>query len=537
MADIIHQKSYLFLHSFIFFNHLTFMFSQSIDNNEILHCLNNNKITNFTLHPSSKHHSSIHFNHLLKFSIQNLRVAKDSTPKPTAIILPESKEQVVNSVLCCRRSLMEIRIRSGGHSYEGMSSIPRGNNPFVIIDMMNMNRVIVDLESETAWVESGATLGELYSTIAAHSSYYGFPAGVWPSVGVGGHFSGGGIGVLSRKYGLSADNVLDVGLVDAEGRVFDRAKMGEEVFWAARGGGGGNWGVVYGWKVQLVHVPERVTCFSVTKQGTNHELAELIHKWQFVAPYLDDGFHISVYLTSGTTKEVYVTFKGLYLGSKIDARTIVNEHFPEMKILEQDYLEMRWINSVLYFSDLPKGSTINDLKSRSLSYKSYIKTKSDYVREHVSIKGLEGALEMLASEPKGLMLLDPYGGVMDRISNDSIAFPHRKGNLYNILYALFWQEEDEENRCLSWISGIYNYMTPYVASNPRAAYVNYIDLDLGTIDDNNGDIVEKARAWGEKYFLGHYERLVSIKNIIDPQNVFFHQQGIPPSKVQIQDEL
>ncbi|KNA07396.1 hypothetical protein SOVF_172170, partial [Spinacia oleracea] len=503
------QNPTISLQILIFFHHLTLLLSQTTDY-PILNCLTNHKITNFSLHPNSNHPSSIHYNHLLKFSLQNLRVAKESTPKPTAIILPHTKEQLSTSVLCCRRSAQEIRIRCGGHSYEGMSSIPRGNTPFVIIDMMNLNRVMVDLESETAWVEGGATLGELFSAIAVQSSYYGFPAGVGPTVGVSGHISGGGIGVMTRKYGLSADNVLDVGLIDAEGRVMGRAEMGEEVFWALRGGGGGNWGVVYGWKVQLVHVPKRVTGFSVTKQGPIHELAKLIHKWQFVAPYLDDGFHISVYITSSTRKEVYATFKGFYLGPKTEAIDIIDEQYPELKIDKEEYLEMSWIESVLYFSGLPKGSTTQDLKSRYWSNKSYFKTKSDYVREHVPIEGLEGALEIIASEPTGLMLLDPYGGIMDRISNDSIAFPHRKGNVYNILYASFWgeEEEEEEDRCLSWVRSLYDYMTPFVTSNPRAAYVNYIDLDLGTIDftvNNDDNVVEKARVWGEKYFLGNYD--------------------------------
>lgn len=533
---ILRKNPTFFLHFLIFFQNVALLLSQTIDY-PLINCFNNQNITNFTVHPSSNHPSSVHYNHLLKFSLQNLRVAKDSTPKPTAIILPETKEQLASSVLCCRRSSLGIRIRCGGHSYEGMSST--SDTPFVIIDMMNLNRVIVDLESETAWVEGGATLGELYSAIAAHSSYYGFPAGVGPTVGVSGHFSGGGIGVMSRKYGLAADNVLDVSLIDAEGQVLDRAEMGEDVFWALRGGGGGNWGAVYGWKVQLVHVPERVTCFTVTKQGPNYDLAQLLHKWQLVAPYLDDGFQISVYVTASTSKEVYVTFKGFYLGPKTKAINIVNQHYPELKISEEEYLEMSWIDSVVYFSGLPKGSTMHDLKSRYWLDKCYMKIKSDYVRDPISIEGLKGALEISALEPKGLMLLDPYGGIMDSISNDSIAFPHRKGNLYNILYGSFWGEEDEEIQCLNWTRRIYDYMTPYVASNPRTGYINYVDLDFGTIDfsDNNYNIVRKAKIWGEKYFLGNYDRLVKAKTSIDRQNVFYHQQGIPSSNIQTHDEL
>ncbi|XP_048491014.1 berberine bridge enzyme-like D-2 isoform X2 [Beta vulgaris subsp. vulgaris] len=502
-----HKNPIFFLHILIFFHQFDVLISQPT-HSPILNCLNNQKITNFTLHPTSNHHSSLHYNHLLKFSLQNLRFASESTPKPTAIIIPDTKVQLINSVLCCRRSALDIRIRCGGHSY-------------------------------AAWVEGGATLGELYSAIADHSSYYGFPGGVTPTVGVSGHFSGGGIGVMGRKYGLSADNILDADLVDPDGYVLGRAEMGEEVFWALRGGGGGNWGVVYRWKVQLVHVPKKVTCFFVTKQAPINELAKLVYKWQFVAPYMDDSFHISIYLTASTSKDVYLTFLGFYLGSKLEAIKIIDRQFSELKIRQEEYLEMSWVESVLFLSGLPKGSTTRDFKSRYWSSKSYIKTKSDYVREPVSIEGLTGALEMVALEPRGLFLLDPYGGIMDQISSDSIAFPHRKGNIYNILYALLWGEGDDEDRCLSWINRFYDYMTPFVASNPRAAYVNYIDLDLGITDfaNSNDNIVEKARAWGEKYFLGNYDRLVKAKTIIDPQNVFHHQQGIPPSNVKTHDEL
>ncbi|KAJ8444525.1 hypothetical protein Cgig2_028340 [Carnegiea gigantea] len=526
MAKLVKIPSFR-LHSFII---IVFLFDPTLSL-PLSDCLILHKISNFTLPNSSSNYA-----HFLRFSLQNLRASGERTPKPMAVILPETKEQLIHSVTCCMRSSLDIVIRWGGHSYEGLSSMPRGKNPFVIVDMMNLNGVTVDLGSETAWVEGGATLGELYYAIAEHSSSHGFPAGVGSTVGVGGHIGGGGIGVLGRKYGLSADNVLDVVLIDGLGRELSRPNLDEDVFWAVRGGGGGNWGVVYAWKVKLVEVPPRVTCFSVSKQGPNHELAQLIHEWQFVGPTLEDGFQLSVYLTASADNQPVVTFNGFYLGPKTEAIWIIKQYFPDLKIPEEEYLEMSWIESVLYFSGLPKGSTIHDLKSRHWTGKSYMKVKSDYVKKPISTEGLEGALEKVAPEPKGLVILDPYGGVMDRTSSESIPFPHRKGNLYNILYAAFWGEEEEGERCLSWVRGFYDYMTPFVSSNPRGAYVNYVDLDLGTMDSTNVNgvqfddtIVHKAKAWGKKYFLGNYDRLVKAKTIIDPQNVFSHQQGIPPS--------
>lgn len=75
--------------------------------------------------------------------------------------------------------------------------------------MNNLNQVLVDVKSETARVEEGATLGETYDSIAEESNVLGFTAGRCPTVGVGGHIAGGGCGLLSRKYGLAADNVVD----------------------------------------------------------------------------------------------------------------------------------------------------------------------------------------------------------------------------------------------------------------------------------------------------------------------------------------
>ncbi|KAM5550185.1 berberine bridge enzyme-like D-2 [Rosa sericea] len=511
--------------------------------NEITSCLTLHNINNFTTFPNTENDSASYFK-LLNFSIQNLRFAEPTVPKPIAIILPESVEQIINSVFCSREVFLAIRVRCGGHSYEGTSSVAADGAPFVIIDMMNLNRVSVDLETEMAWVEGGATLGETYHAIAKASSVHGFSAGSCPTVGAGGHIAGGGFGLLSRKYGLAADNVVDALLVDADGRLLDRQGMGEDVFWAIRGGGGGVWGIVYAWKIQLSKVPQTVTVFLASRAGNKRHIANLVDKWQHVAPFLEDEFYISCFVgaglpeakTSGTTG-MSATFKGFYLGPRSSAMSTLDQVFPDLGIVKEDCKEMSWIESIVFFSGLGNGSAISDLRNRYLKEKGFFKAKSDYVRTAISYTGIMAAVEILEEEPKGYVILDPYGGIMHRISSESIAFPHRKGNLFTIQYLVEWKEEEnyKRNEYIGWIRRLYNSMTQYVSWGPRTAYINYIDLDLGVmrlvdtrVPTKDKGAVEIARVWGEKYFLNNYDRLVRAKTIIDPSNIFSNQQGIPP---------
>ncbi|PON60542.1 Xanthine dehydrogenase C subunit [Parasponia andersonii] len=524
---------------------------------QISSCLTLHNINNFTTLPSTSTTcpNESYYYKMLNFSIQNLRFADPSIPKPVAIILPQSVEQIISAVSCARKASCKITVRSGGHSYEGTSTSITASAtaiapPFVIIDLMNLNRVTVDLESETAWVEGGATLGETYYAIFNASSTldldhnYGFSAGSCPTVGVGGHISGGGFGLLSRKYGVAADNVVDALLVDANGQLLDRESMGEEVFWAIRGGGGGVWGIIYAWKVRLLKVPPTVTAFIVSRPGTITHVAKLVDKWQAVAPNLGDDFYLSCFVGAGlpetATTGISATFKGFYVGTKTNTVSLIHRVFPELGVVEQDCFEMSWIQSTVFFSGLAPGSSVSDLRNRYKLDKAYFKAKSDYVRTPISHAGIRAALHILEEEPKGHVILDPYGGIMDRISTESIAFPHRKGNLYSIQYMVEWHQQDNDKRedYINWIKTLYNAMAPYVSWGPRASYVNYMDFDLGMMVTDqlvlnasfpaNNEAVEIARVWGEKYFLNNFDRLVRAKTLIDPRNVFTNQQGIPP---------
>ncbi|KAK3121074.1 hypothetical protein QOZ80_8BG0645640 [Eleusine coracana subsp. coracana] len=523
-------------------------------------CLSDAGVSNVTPRGSPAYDAA------LRVSVQNLRFAGPTSPKPAAVVVPSSLSDLRAAVLCSRASGLAVRLRSGGHSYEGLSYTSTSSDttsPFAVVDLALLAAVHVDPATRTAWVEAGATLGQVYHAVAAAASASGgddetlaFSAGSCPTVGAGGHVAGGGFGLLSRKHGLAADNVVDAVVVAADGRVLDRAGMGEDVFWAVRGGGGGGWAAVYAWQVRLNPVPPRVTAFVVNRAappaggpGSVEQVARLVSTWQHVAPWLPDAFYLSAFVGAGlperqnqTGSIISVTFKGLYLGPKHEALKILEARFPEIGLsADLNPVEMTWIESVVFFSGLPDGSTVSDLTDRVLHTKKYFKAKSDYVRRPMPLDGLLQAVELLAKQPKAYVIMDPYGGAMDRVGSADLPFPHRKGNIHGVQYMIEWTAEDEEEEYMEWLRRFYDFMGPYVSNSPRAAYINYMDLDLGTnnwssswIDDGgDGDSspnpeVEAARVWGERYFLGNYDRLVRAKTLIDPDNVFRNAQSIPP---------
>ncbi|KAL5773898.1 hypothetical protein ACOSP7_011455 [Xanthoceras sorbifolium] len=153
-----------------------------------LQCLSNHT------QPSNPISESIHtpkynssFQSVLTAYDKNRRFLTAETPKPLAIVVAKHESHVQATVICAKGSGLQLRIRSGGHDYEGLSYT--STVPFVILDMFNLRFIDIDITNQTAWVQAGATLGELYYKISNTSKLHGFPAGICPFLGVGGHFS------------------------------------------------------------------------------------------------------------------------------------------------------------------------------------------------------------------------------------------------------------------------------------------------------------------------------------------------------------
>ncbi|KAI3466891.1 hypothetical protein Pfo_023554 [Paulownia fortunei] len=456
------------------------------------------------------------YSNLLQSAEQNPRWLNSTSPKPQFIITPYNADEIRAAIICCRKHDLQVRVKSGGHDYEGLSYLCK--TPFVIIDLINLRSISIDLEEETAWVQSGATLGELYYSIAQRSRVHGFPAGTCPSVGVGGHFSGGGIGTLLRKHGLAADNIIDAYFMDVKGKILDRESMGEDLFWAIRGGGGASFGIIIAWKIKLVRVPPVVTVFTIHK-NLNQEGIEIVHKWQHIANRLPEELLIRIVIQHLDEKQktVEALFNSLFLGP-----------LPELGLLEKDCTEMSWIESILYFAGFERGDQLEVLLDRTVQYKSYFKAKSDFVEKPMPESAFEGIRERLLEEQMVFVIMDPFGGRMEQIPESELPFPHRKGNLFNIQYLVKWSVggDEESINHVNWIKMLYKYMKPYVSRSPRAAYINYRDLDLG-INQQPNTSYSQAIIWGRKYFKGNFKRLAGVKKVADPGNFFRNEQSIP----------
>ncbi|KAM0843476.1 hypothetical protein ACQ4PT_057686 [Festuca glaucescens] len=466
--------------------------------------------------------SSPSFTSVLVSSIRNPKFSTPSMVKPLVIITPTNASHVQAAVLCGRQNDVRIRVRSGGHDYEGLSYRSARPEVFAVVDLANLRSVTVDQKAATAWVDSGATLGELYYAISKASNTLAFPAGLCPTIGVGGHLSGGGFGMLLRKYGAAIDNVLDATLVDAKGRLLDKQAMGADVFWAIRGGGGASFGIVLSWKVNLVPVPPTVTMFSVPK-SVNEGAVDILTKWQEVAPALPDDLFIRVLV-----QKQGANFQSMYLGTCDTLLPLMVSSFPELGLNRTHCKEMSWIQSVPYIY-LGSTATVEDILNRATSTTSFSKATSDYVRQAIPKDVWVQIFAWLSKPNAGLMITEPYGGKISSFLETATPFPHRDGVLYNIQYMNFWSAATDGSAQTKWLKDFYTFMAPYVSQNPREAYVNYRDLDLGenTVVGNVTNY-EAAKVWGEKYYKGNFERLAMVKGEVDPDDYFRNEQSIPP---------
>uniref|UniRef100_A0A2N9IL53 Berberine/berberine-like domain-containing protein n=2 Tax=Eukaryota TaxID=2759 RepID=A0A2N9IL53_FAGSY len=223
-------------------------------------------------------------------------------------------------------------------------------------------------------------------------------------------------------------------------------------------------------------------------------------------------------------KTIKATIIAEFLGKADDVVALLGKEFPELGLKKEDVKEMSWIDSVLWWNQ--NNGTPEFLLDRNPNSANYVRRKSDYVQTPIPKARLEWLWQRIIENGRPGMVFNPYGGKMNKIPITETAFAHRAGNLFKIQYSVTWEDGgiEAENNNTAEIRNLYRLMTPFVSKNPRSAYLNYRDLDIGV--SHSGSYAE-GKVYGVKYFNQNFDRLVKVKTAVDPQNFFRNEQSIP----------
>ena len=285
----------------------------------------------------------------------------------------------------------------------------------------------------------------------------------------------------------------------------------------------------------MIPVPETVSVFRIERSLDEEEnVTDIVYKWQQVAPTTDDNLWMRMLIQPVSSrvnegeKTIIVSILTMFLGNAEGLVALLDKDFPELGLKKDGVMEMSWIESVVWWANYDNGTSPSVLLDRNPDSAKFLKRKSDYVQTPISKDGLEWLWKKMIELGKTGLVFNPYGGKMNEMPDSATAFPHRAGNLFKIQYFVNWDEEgiELEKNYIAQIRRLYSYMTPFVSKNPRSAFLNYRDLDIG-INNNDKNSYEEGEVYGVKYFNDNFHRLVKVKTAVDPHNFFRNEQSIP----------
>jgi FAD/FMN-containing dehydrogenase len=398
-----------------------------------------------------------------------------------------------------RRSKVEISIRGGGHNIAGNALCDDG----LTIDFSHMKNVRVDAAKRRVYVEPGATLANLDEATQAYG--LATPVGINSTTGIAGLTLGGGFGWLTRKFGMTIDNLVSVDVVTAEGRKIRASKTDNaELFWAIRGGGG-NFGIVTQFEFQLFPVGPEIFAglivfpFSQAKKILNqyrqfvNSAPEELNVWVVLRkapplPFLPQNVH---------GKEV-VVLPIFYCGAPAEAEKLVAPIRTFGDPLGEHLGAQPYVAWQKAFDPLLTPGARNYWKSHNFTQ------LVDGVLD--SIMEFAGKLP----SPQCEIFIGMIAGAPNRIAPDAMAYGHRDAKFVLNVHGR-WDEAKDDQKCIAWAREFFKASAPYASAG---AYVNFMT------EEENDRIVA---AYG-----ANYQRLVQIKKRYDPENIFHLNQNIKP---------
>ncbi|WP_457031001.1 FAD-binding oxidoreductase [Kitasatospora sp. P5_F3] len=419
---------------------------------------------------------------------------------PAAVARCTSAADVRNCLDAARGHGVPIAARSGGHSYLGYS-VPNGG---LVMDLRQMAQVQVQPDG-TVQVGAGARLIEVYAALARAGRL--LPAGSCPTVGVSGLALGGGIGVLTRKYGLTCDRLVSAEVVTADSRVLTASESCEpDLYWALRGGGGGNFGVVTRFTFSTEPAPE-LTVFSLRFPAGS--AASVIGAWQqWVADAPSELWSNCV--VSGASSPT-CRVGGCYVGPQSGLEPLLDQlvSAAATQPTSRTAQTKSYLDAMKYMAGCANDTIA---QCHPVSEGGLLPREAFVAASRILDTALDPQqITQLMTGHTGVdLLLDSLGGEVSRLAPDATAFPHRSALASAQIYASTTLAG--KAAATATVDAIRDGLG---ALGATGAYVNYIDA---TLPD-----------WGTAYYGDNLPRLKAVARRYDPDQVFAFPQSVARS--------
>jgi len=434
------------------------------------------------------------------------------TIDPAAVALCATATDVQRCIDFARSHGIPLAARSGGHSYGGYS-LTTG----LVIDVTPMSRVAPSTRRRTAAIGAGARLIDIYSSLGTVGLL--LPGGSCASVGIAGLTLGGGIEVLDRLYGLTCDNLRSATVVTADARVLKvDPSENADLFWACRGGGGGNFGIVTSFEFGVHPLPPDIALFTLQwPWAAAQDVLDAWLRWLAGAP---DELWSNCELAS--EPGLLLRVGGVFVGTTGALQAVLAPFISAVRappssqfVGPESYLRAMLVEAGC------EGRTIEECHLRSVTRagtleRSAYAAKSTFVLHPLPSGGLAAAadaLEWAGQTPQGIgaaIAFDSSGGAINRVAPGDTAYVHRNA-LAGVQITATWGSGPAPANATSWLASAASGLAPYTTG----AYQNYIDPTLSD--------------WEHAYYGTNLARLVRVKSSVDPDDVFHFAQSIPTS--------
>jgi FAD/FMN-containing dehydrogenase len=430
--------------------------------------------------------------------------------RPQAIIRCTTPQDVAEAISFLDRHGVENAIRSGGHCFAGHSSTQG-----VVIDVTPMDSVSVS--GGVATIGAGARLGNVYEALQEHNVT--IPGGTCPPVGIAGLTLGGGLGILGRKYGVTSDRLIGAQIVLADGHILDCDEShNADLFWALRGAGSGNFGVVTSLTFRTVSVPE-ITNFHLA--WPFHHAVGVIEAWQRWAPHAPDELAASLKVTAtdDVNRPPFVDVYGALMGTESDTTDLLDELVARSGSdpISVSRKQMTFPETRRFWAELGAvEARAGEDAPPKLAQQPYLFTKSEFFKRQLPSEAIMALVEnfSLGRHPGESRELDfmPWGGAYNRVRSDATAFVHRD-ELFQLKHAVTVDPEaplGDKADAQSWVVRSWESVHPWGSGR---VFQNFVDRDL--------------QGWADAYYGTNYDRLVRVKAQYDPTGFFHFHQSIP----------